>query len=85
MIAIGLCFAAVATLLVVVSLPHRLPSCEAMPPSSMDGGGGPCGDGLDAWTPEALAGAVIGGVFYVMALAAIVVGGRRRPVAKASE
>jgi hypothetical protein len=79
-IAIGLCCAAVATLLVVLSWPQRLPSCDAFR-GSIDGTGGEeCGDGLNAWTSQALAGAVIGCVLYVVAIAAIAVGMRRRPI-----
>jgi hypothetical protein len=82
-IAVGLCFAAVATLLVLLSPPHRLPSCDAGSGGSIDGtGGAPCGGGLGAWTSEALAGVLIGGVLYILALAAVVVVGRRQPATR---
>ena len=79
-IAIGLVFAVVATVLIAVALPDRLPSCHAVP-GSIDGTGGqPCGDGLKAWGPQSLVGAVIACVLYVIAIAAIAIGARRRPV-----
>ena len=83
-IAIGLCFAVVATLLVVLSWPDRLPSCDAFR-GSIDGTGGEeCGDGLKAWTSQALAGTVIGCVLYVVAIAALAMGVRRRPIENGS-
>jgi ABC-type Fe3+ transport system permease subunit len=79
-IAIGLCFAAVAILLVVLSWPDRLPSCDAFRDSIDGTGGEECGDGLEAWTGRSLAAAVIACVLAVIAVAAIAIGARRRPV-----
>jgi hypothetical protein len=79
-IAIGLCFAVVATLLVVLSWPDRLPSCDEFR-GSIDGTGGEeCGDGLRAWTGRSLAAAVLACILGVIAVTAIAIGARRRPV-----
>jgi hypothetical protein len=79
-IVIGLCFAAVATVLVVVSIPERLPSCEAVS-GNIDGtGGDPCGDGLQAWSPRSLPAGVVAGVLYAIAIPAIAIGARRRRI-----